>query len=100
MVIYGHGQHLLGVPLANHEIIEKPMDIVGIGKVIAVLVTGIFQFFANDVVAQFYALVTDINTGPGYELTYFVLRFATERTIKNLTVRAFAFLVTHAINLM
>ena len=78
MVINGHRQHHLGVFLANHEIIEKPVDIVGIGKIFTVPATGIFQFFANDVVAQLYALVTDINTGPGYELTNFVLTLTAE----------------------
>jgi hypothetical protein len=66
MVINGHGQHLLGVLLANYEFIEKFMDFVGIGKIFTVPRTGFFQFFANDIVAELYALIADINTGPGY----------------------------------
>jgi hypothetical protein len=78
MVINGHGQHLLGVLLANHEFIEKIVDFTGIGKVFTAPGAGIFQFLANDIVTKFYALVTDINTGPGYELADFVLTLAAE----------------------
>jgi hypothetical protein len=78
MVVNGHGQHFLGVLLAYDEFIEELVDFSGVRKVFPVPGTAFLQLFTNDIVAELYALIADINTGPGNELTDFVLALAAE----------------------
>ena len=43
------------------------------------------NFFANDVVAQFYAFIADENAGTGNKFAHFVLALTAERAIKKLS---------------
>jgi hypothetical protein len=49
-----------------------------LGKIFTIPNAAFLELFTNDVVAQLYALVADINTGPGDQLADFMLALAAE----------------------
>jgi hypothetical protein len=55
-------------------------------QAIVIIQTRFFQLFADDVVAQFNAFITDVNTGARDQFANLVLAFAAERTIEYFAV--------------
>ena len=56
---------------------------------------NLFQFFANDVIAEFHTFVTDVNAWPRNQFANLVLAFTAERTVENFAVRACVILIAH-----
>ena len=97
MVVDGDRQHLLGAILANDVIVQNLFDFNGFRELVAGLFGAILELFADDVVAEFNALVADEHRGSRDEFADLVLAFAAERTVKKLAVvgAATAGFVTH-----
>jgi hypothetical protein len=82
MVVYRYGEHLLGAVLPDDVLVEhlgnalrlwdRPARVeVGLGDTLIV--------FVDDLLAQFYAFITDVDcTWPRYKPAYILLAFATE----------------------
>jgi hypothetical protein len=75
-------QHLLGVILADHIIIENLADFLRRGNAVARLDQRGFVLLADDVHAEFDAFVADEDRRSRDQLADFVLAFSTERTVE------------------
>ena len=79
MVVHGHREDFLGAGLADDVFVQDLFDLMRRGQLVAALGGKFFlHLFADDVVAQFYALVADEHRRSGDELTDFVLALAAE----------------------
>src|ERR1700674_4938889 len=80
MLINGDGELLLCLVLADDVFVEEGFDLAGLGKRrprryrLSLLIVG------DDLVADVYALIADVNRRAGNELFDFILRFAAEGT--------------------
>jgi hypothetical protein len=81
MIVDGDREHLLGVALADHVIVQHLADFLRRRNAIARLHQRGFVLLTDDVHAQFNALVADENRGPRDQLADFVLALAAERAI-------------------
>ena len=78
MVVYGHGQHLFGVVLANHVIIENRVNLPRTGNPFPGFHKVALVFLADDVHAEFDAFIADEDGRPGNQLADFMLALAAE----------------------
>jgi hypothetical protein len=90
MVVDGDGQHLLGTLLADHVFVENCLDFLRFRQRVLTGLASILEFFADDVVTEFYAFVTDEYRGSRDELANFVLAFAAKRAIEEFAVLVLA----------
>src|ERR1044072_8490108 len=80
MIVHGHGQSFLGLVLADAVGVElafdftRPRD----GETRLLLLALQLEFAVEDVLAKDDAIVADINSGAGNELSDFGVRFAAE----------------------
>src|SRR5207247_84169 len=80
VVVDRHREGLLGPVLPDDVLAQGIVDLAGLGGV-ARRRRGLalpVQLLFNDLGAQFDALVADVDTGAGYELSHLLLRFAAE----------------------
>src|SRR4029078_5799889 len=76
-------EDLLGVVLTDYIVVENLADFLGRRDAIARLDQRGFVLLADDVHAQFDALVTDKHRRPGDELAHLVLALAAKRAIQS-----------------
>src|SRR5690349_16680149 len=88
MVVDRHGQRLLGALLADHVLVQYGLDFLRLGQLLAGPVGLVLEFLADDVVAEFDALIADEYRGPGYELAHLMLALAAEGAVQQLAVVA------------
>src|SRR6185312_14660133 len=84
VIVDGDREHLLGVILADHVVVENLADFLRGRDAVARLHQRGFVFLANDVHAEFDALVADEDGRPGNELAHLVLALAAERAIERI----------------
>jgi hypothetical protein len=82
VIVNGDREHFLGVILTDHVVVENLADLLGRGNAVARLHQRGFVLLANDVHAQFDALVADEYGRSGNELAHLVLALAAERTVE------------------
>jgi hypothetical protein len=82
MVVHRHAENALCVHLPDHIIIQNLADIARRRHAIGGFQPRRLCFFPDDIHAQFNAFITDEYRRPGNQLAYFMLAFATERTVK------------------
>jgi hypothetical protein len=80
VLIDGDGETLLRLFLPNDIFVKKPFDLARLGKWRAGGDAFGLLVVRDDLVADVYALVADVNGWPSDELLHFVLRLAAERT--------------------
>src|SRR5690348_10246999 len=88
MVVHRHSQGFLGAGLADHILIQRFADLARLRQLGAPGGGLFFQFLADDVVAQFHALVADEHGWTRDQLAHFMLALAAERAIENLAAVA------------
>ena len=93
VVIDGNCQHLLGVLLPDHVVVQMGADFMR-GRQLATIALGrdLADLLADDVVAQLDTLITYVDGRASDQLTHFMLAFAAERAIKQLVALTLAFL--------
>ena len=85
MVVDRDREDLLGVFLADDVLIENAVDFGGNGELVAIAaLRALRDLLADDVVAEFDALVADEHGRPRNELAHLVLALAAEGAIKEL----------------
>ena len=84
VVVHRHRQGLLRPMLTNHVLIEHVEDFSRLGQVTARAGDLLFQFFADDVITQFNALITDEHAGARNQLAHLVLTLPAKGTVENL----------------
>jgi hypothetical protein len=82
MVVHRHGQHALGVFLANDIVLEDTADLFRRGNAVAGLDQRGFVLLADDVHAEFDAFITDEYRRTGNELPDFMLALTAEGAIE------------------
>jgi len=75
-------EHFLGVVLADDIVVEHLADLARGRNAVARLHERGLVLLADDVHAQFDALVADKDGRPGYELAHLVLALAAERAVQ------------------
>jgi hypothetical protein len=88
VVVDRDGEGALGWFLANDVFLQEIENLAGLGKLKTSQVGNFCELFLNDLVAEFNALVADVNTGPGNELPHLLLALSAERTLQQ--IRALA----------
>src|SRR5690606_30986843 len=84
--------------LTDHVLIERVLDLVGLGQAFLTTVVAVFlDFLADDVIAQIHALITDEDRRARDQLADFVLALATERAVQQLAVVALSGVIGHRI---
>jgi len=78
VVVDRHRQDLFGVILPDDVSVELGADLVGFGQARAFLGARLLHFIADDVVAEFDALIADKHRGPRNQFAYLVLALAAE----------------------
>ena len=99
MIVDSHGEHLLGVVLSDHIIVQKRLDLLGLQQIniaeirsFAVWLSG--KLLLQDLRAQLNAVVADKDiVGTGDQLSHLVLRLPAEGT-SNLVVCSAWHLIT------
>jgi hypothetical protein len=86
VVVHRDRQHLLGTVLADDVFVEDPLDLLGLGELLAGLLRLLLELLADDVVTELDALVADENRRTGNQLTNFMLALAAEGTVEKLAV--------------
>lgn len=84
MVVDGDGEGPLGGLLADHVFLQEVENFAGLGQLKASQVSYFGEFFFNDLVAEFNALVADVDAGPGNELADLLLALSAERTLQQI----------------
>jgi hypothetical protein len=79
VLIDGDGQLLFGVILSDDIIVEKFLDLYGFGQRGTACCGFLMLIIGDDLVANIYALVTDVNRWACYQLLDLVLGFAAKR---------------------
>ena len=89
MVVHGHREDFLGPCLADDILVENRVDLARYRQMVLGAVAAAFlHFFADDVVAQVHALITDEYRWPGNQFANLVLAFTTEGTVQQLAAFA------------
>ena len=81
VVVDGDRQDLLRVLLTDHVVVQELVDLLGLGKLLEGEFGGVGQLLGDDVVAQFDALVADVDPGTGDQLLDLLLRLAAEAAL-------------------
>ena len=94
VVVHRHGQRFLGRVLANDVLVQRGADFLRCrqGWCFALLVCSTdfrFCFVANDVAAQIYTLIANVDLRAGDQSLHFVLAFAAKRAVQQLVLTAF-----------
>ena len=85
MIVNRHRQHALRARLPNDILIQYVIDFFRYWELFFCFYRNTFlNFFADNVVAEIYALVANEHRWASNELTNFVLALATERAIQQL----------------
>jgi hypothetical protein len=79
VVVNSHRQDLLGALLTDHIVINDPLDLGGLRNAAQLCRLFLFEFFGDDIVAEFDALVADIDRRASDKLLHLVLALAAER---------------------
>src|SRR5438874_2139810 len=82
VIVDGNREHLLGVILTNHIVVENLADFLRRRNAVARLDQRGFVLLADDIHAQFDALVANENGRTSNELAHFVLALAAERAVE------------------
>src|SRR6266478_707901 len=82
VIVNGDREHLLGVALTDHVIVENLADFLGGRNAVARLHQRRLVFLADDIHAQLNALVADEYRGTRDQFADFVLALAAERAIQ------------------
>ena len=82
VIVDGDREHLLGVILADHVVVENLADFLRGRDAVARLHQRGFVLLADDVHAQFDAFVADEDGRAGNELAHLVLALAAERAVE------------------
>src|SRR6478736_224653 len=84
VVVDGDGEGALSGLLADHVFLQEVENFAGLGQLKAAQVSYFGEFFFNDLVAEFNALVADVDAGPGNELADLLLALSAERTLQQI----------------
>src|SRR5690606_21475489 len=98
VVVDGHRQHLLGVLLADHVLVEDLLDLARARQPVAgPFGAALLHLYPDDVIAEVDTLVADEHRGASNQLADLVLALATEGAVEQLAVVAAAVLgvITH-----
>jgi len=82
VIVHGDREHLLGVALADDVVVEDLADLLRRRDAVARLDQRGFVLLADDVHAEFDALVADENRGTRDQLADFMLALAAEGAIQ------------------
>ena len=88
VVVDRDGERAFGGFLADHVFLQEVKDLAGLGQFETAQVSYFREFFFDDLVAEFDALVADVDAGPGNELADLLLALSAERTLQQ--IRALA----------
>ena len=88
VVVDRDGERPLGGFLADHVFLQEIENLAGLGQFETAQIGYFREFFFNDLVAEFNALVADVDAGPGNELANLLLALSAERTLQQ--IRALA----------
>src|SRR5205814_6300310 len=80
VVVDGHGEDLLGLLLTDHVLVEGELDLAGIGELGArrLRLRRLEHLLFDDLLAQVYALVADVDALAGDQLSDLLLALAAE----------------------
>ena len=82
VVVDGDGQHLLGLVLADHVLVEEAEDLGGLRQLVELQLGGLGELLLDDLVAQVDALVADVHAGAGDELLHLLLALPAEGALQ------------------
>ena len=82
VVVDGDGEGPLGGLLADDVFLQEVEDLAGLGQLEAPQVSYFGECFFNDLVAEFNALVADVDAGPGDQLLDLLLALPTEGALQ------------------
>ena len=82
VVVDGHGKDLLGLFLADDVVVQECVDLPRTGKLTQRGLGRLGELLLDDLVAEVYALVADVDTRAGNELLDLLLGLATEGTLE------------------
>ena len=78
VVVHGHGQSTLGGVLADHVLLQVIVDLLRARELDVVGFLDLGEFLFDDFVAQFNALIANVDARPGNELANLLLAFTAE----------------------
>ncbi|MNN18569.1 hypothetical protein D3C81_1317810 [compost metagenome] len=82
VVVDGDAQHLLGVALADHIVVQDVADLLRSRDAVLGRLEGDLVLFTDDIHAQFDAFIADEHGRSRNQLADFVLALAAERAIQ------------------
>ena len=85
MVVDGDGQRALGGVLTDDIALEEFADFDGLGQLVELDVVSVGEFLFDDLVAQVYAFIADIDAGARNELFDLLLTLPAERALQQVT---------------
>src|SRR5713226_8938347 len=85
---YVVGQDLAKKVLPDHVLVEEPVYLGRLGKLVELQLGGLGKLLLDDLVAEIDALVADVHTGAGDELLDLLLALAAERALQQVTAVA------------
>ncbi|CEJ49757.1 hypothetical protein XAB3213_980037 [Xanthomonas citri pv. bilvae] len=88
MVVHRYRERTLGAQLPDHVLIQYLENLARLGQAGTCRLRLLFEFLADDVVAQLNALIADEYAGTGNQLTDFMLTLTAERAVENLVAVA------------
>ena len=86
VVVHRDRQHFLGLLLANHVLVENFLDFLRLGQLVVPGLAGVLKLFANNIVTELNAFVTDKDGWTRNQLADFMLALAAKRTIEEFAV--------------
>jgi len=91
--VYGHGEDSFRAILTDHILIEVMFDFSRFLQLRGNLLLGLFPILRNDVIAEVYTFVADVDGWSGDELAYFISALPAKRASQ---VPINLFLFSHA----
>src|SRR3981189_836001 len=85
MVVDGDGQCALGGVLTDDIALEEFADFDGLGQLVKLDVVSVGELLFDDLVAQIYAFIADVDSWARNELFDLLLTLATERALQQVT---------------
>src|SRR4029077_11392986 len=85
MVVDGDGQRAFGSVLTDDVALEEFADFRGLGQLVKLDVVSVGQFLFNDLVAQVYTFIADIDARARNELFDLLLTLPAERALQQVT---------------